>query len=102
MLIGFSLVFTVVVGMVFLFFGMLWKHGDFMNLSIKMTALMLAFGSAYVAVNCSSLPVVYLVASGLASLFLAAVWESNSALNLVCKSFLSIIAITSAILVILP
>lgn len=102
MLTGPSLMFTIVIGLVYLFFGFLWKHSNLTNLSIKLTALLTAFGSAYVAVNCSSLPMPYMVAVGLISLFFAAIWSTEGTLNLFIKALFSAMTLVCAACVILP
>jgi hypothetical protein len=102
MLIGFSLVFVIVVGLIYLFFGIVWKHSDSVNISIKLTAFLVAFGSAYVAVNCSSLPMFYVIAVGLISLFFAAIWSSEGTLNVGIKALFSAITCVCAFVVISP
>lgn len=88
MLTGFSLVFCIAVGFLFLFLGIIWDNTDALNLLIQMVNFILVFASAYVADRCTHFPVWYLCVIGLWSLVGGILWKTTSPLNILLKTIL--------------
>lgn len=99
MLTGFPLVFCLVIGVLFLFFGLIWNSVDMTNLLIKAVNFTGMFASIYVAVRCTHLPIPYLGTLGIWALLGGIMWRTDSPSNILLKTVLLSTTILSACLI---
>jgi len=101
MLTGFSLVFCIVLGLLFLFFALIWNSRNLTNILIKTTNFVGVFMSVYMALRCTHLHPLYLGAVSIWSLIGGMMWRTDSPLNITLKAIVVASALLSACLILI-